>query len=126
VGGGASSALRFDAAALDDAQHYLDRLAAQVSDCGVPAQGRALFGPVAETIGTVAEQVNAGAIVLSTHSLRGMARLVRGSIADGLLRAESCPILLVRREAARPAPEVGAAREAMAGQQDTGGDATLG
>jgi nucleotide-binding universal stress UspA family protein len=95
-----SPALRYDPAALADAQRYLDRLAAQVSDCGVPAQGRALFGPVAETLATVAEQVHAGAIALSTHGVQGAARLVRGSVADGLLRAESCPILLVRRDAA--------------------------
>ena len=99
--------LRFDAAALADAQHYLDRLATLVRDCGVPAQGRALFGPVAETIATIVEQVHAGAIALSTHSEQGTARLVRGSIADTLLRAAPCPVLLVRRDAARPRHPVG-------------------
>jgi nucleotide-binding universal stress UspA family protein len=104
----ASSALRYDPSALADAQHYVDRLTARVNDCGVPAQGRALFGPVAETIATVAEQIHAGAIALSTHSLRGTARLVHGSIADALLRVESCPILLVRRDVDRAARTAGA------------------
>ena len=121
-----SSDLRFDQAALADAQRYLDRLAAQLSDCGIPAQGRALFGPVAETIATVAEQVRAGAIALSTHSLRGMARLVRGSVADGLLRAESCPILLVRRDGGRAAHPASAGYGAPVTHQAVAPHTTMG
>jgi nucleotide-binding universal stress UspA family protein len=118
--------LRYDLAALDDAQHYLDRLAAQVNDCGVSAQGRALFGPVAETIATVAEQVNAGAIVLGTNGLRGVARLVRGSVADDVLRAGSCPIMLVRRDGPRSPDRVDAARDAPGARQPIAADVTLG
>lgn len=90
---------------------------------GVPAQGRAIFGPVAETIATVAEQAHAGAIALSTHSLQGAARLVRGSIADALLRAESCPILLVRRDAIRRAHPANEALGARNAQRFAGADA---
>jgi nucleotide-binding universal stress UspA family protein len=112
--------------ALADAQRYLDRLAARVNACGVPAQGRALFGPVAGTIAAVAEQVHAGAIALSTQGLRGAAHLVRGSLAEGLLRAESCPILLVRRDAAGTMQPLGAPRSLPGAQQIAGGDAILG
>jgi nucleotide-binding universal stress UspA family protein len=120
------STLRYDPAVLGDAQHYLDRLTAQIAACGVPAQGRALFGPVAETIATVAEQVHANAIVLSTHSLRGMARLVHDSIADRLLRAETCPILLVRRESAWAAPAAEAFRITTTAGRPIGSDAPAG
>lgn len=93
--------VQYDQAALDDAQHYVDRLAARLAACGVTAQGRAIFGTVAETLDAVAEQLQASAIALSTNSLRGMARQVHGSNADALLRAAPCPLLLVRRDSGR-------------------------
>ena len=108
------------------ARSGFDRLAARVSDCGVRAQGRALFGPVAETIATVAEQVHAGAIALSTHSVQGAARLVRGSVADVLLRAESCPILLVRRDAAMVPHPASASRGVPTAEQTANADAARG
>ena len=98
---GSATALHYDQAVLDDAQHYVDRLVARLRSCGVRAQGRAMFGPVAETIGALAEQLHAGAIAISTHSLFGTARLVHGSVADTVLRDAPCPLLLVRREAGR-------------------------
>ena len=93
-----ATTVTYDQAALDDAQHYVDRLAARLAACGVPTQGRAIFGTVAETIVAVAEQLRASVLALSTHSLRGLARQVHGSTADALLRAAPCPLLLVRRE----------------------------
>lgn len=121
-----SPVLHYDPAALDDAQHYLDRLSAQLNDYGIPTQGRAIFGPVAETIATVAGQVNAGVIILSTHSLRGAARLVRGSVADGLLRAEACPILLVRRDFGGATHPAGAALDVATVHPPVVSDASLG
>ncbi len=97
--------VEYDQAALDDAQHYVDYLAARLTACGVPAQGRAIFGAVAESIIAVAEQLHASMIALSTHSLRGIARQVHGSNADALLRLAPCPLLLVRRDA-RPLASV--------------------
>ncbi|KWA05848.1 universal stress protein [Burkholderia territorii] len=41
--------------------------------------------------------------VVGTHGRRGVRRLVLGSVAERLLRASSCPVLLVRGEDTSPA-----------------------
>lgn len=56
-------------------------------------------GLPAETIVDYASKNDVSLIVMSTHGRTGVARWVYGSVADKVLRAAPCPVLLVR---ARP------------------------
>lgn len=53
-------------------------------------------GPPAETIVDYASKHDVSLIVMSTHGRSGVARWVYGSVADKVLRAAPCPVLLVR------------------------------
>ncbi|HEX5501486.1 MAG TPA: universal stress protein [Thermomicrobiales bacterium] len=97
--------LRYDQAALDDAQRYVDRLAARLGDDGVAAEGRAVFGAVADTILTMADQLDADLVAISTHGRTGAARTILGSVADTVVRETSRPVLVVRREPPAGAPD---------------------
>lgn len=51
---------------------------------------------VSETIASDAEAWEADLIVIGTHGRQGLRRLVLGSVAEGVARAASVPVLLVR------------------------------
>jgi nucleotide-binding universal stress UspA family protein len=52
--------------------------------------------PVADVVLAQAKKCHADLIVLGTHGRRGLSRLVMGSDAEGVLRAATVPVLLVR------------------------------
>lgn len=58
----------------------------------VEAEGR----PVYEVIVREARRRKANVIVLGTHGRRGLARMLMGSDAEGVLREATVPVLLVR------------------------------
>ena len=53
---------------------------------------------IPEVIAEDAETWPADLIVIGTHGRRGLARLVLGSVAEGVARVASKPVLLVREE----------------------------
>jgi nucleotide-binding universal stress UspA family protein len=58
------------------------------------------FGsPISDFIVTQARKVKADLIVLGTHGRRGVRRMVMGSDAEGVVRATTVPVLLVRSTA---------------------------
>ena len=52
--------------------------------------------PVAEVILGQVKATSADLIVLGTHGRRGLKRIVMGSVAEGVLRESTVPVLLVR------------------------------
>jgi nucleotide-binding universal stress UspA family protein len=58
--------------------------------------------PVSDFIVQQAKKMKADLIVLGTHGRRGVRRMVMGSDAEGVVRATTVPVLLVR-STARPA-----------------------
>jgi nucleotide-binding universal stress UspA family protein len=55
----------------------------------------------AEAIAQLASDIEADLVVVGTHGRRGMARLLLGSVAEGVVRLAPCPVLVVRpRDAA--------------------------
>ena len=95
------------------AQAYLDTIAARLRAQSVskPGEGIAIStrvetGQPAATVARVAHETGTLVIALATHGRGGVARLVMGSVATGLLQRADVPVLLVRPAAvARPAPE---------------------
>jgi universal stress protein A len=53
-------------------------------------------GDARTAILAVAEELHAELIVMGTHGRRGVSRLVLGSVAESVVRAAPCPVLLVR------------------------------
>lgn len=95
------------------AQTYLDTISArlQAQSASVPGGSVAIStrvetGQPIATVARVAHEVGSLAIALATHGRGGVARLVMGSVATGLMQRADVPVLLVRPAAvARPAPE---------------------
>ncbi len=79
----------------------LARAAAWVREAGLEAETTLLMieGPgrrVYDTIEREAERWPADLIVIGTHGRRGFRHLLLGSVAEGLIRVASKPVLLVR------------------------------
>ena len=85
-----------DADFIKTAEEYLQSVAAGLQLAGLQATARTCEGPVAEAIIGYAADADADMIVMSTHGRGGLSRWVYGSVADRVLQAAPCPVLLVR------------------------------
>jgi nucleotide-binding universal stress UspA family protein len=66
---------------------------------------------VADVIIEQARKCRADVIVLGTHGRRGLTRIVMGSDAEGVIRATTVPVLLVRSPAKKPVAAKRASRK---------------
>jgi nucleotide-binding universal stress UspA family protein len=68
----------------------------------------AIKASVADTIVETADEHNVDLIVMSSQALTGVARAFLGSVADAVVRAAHCPVLLIHRppEVNEPGPPV--------------------
>jgi nucleotide-binding universal stress UspA family protein len=83
--------------ALREAHEYLERVQRQLeSETQRPIHTKVIEGLVADNILDFANFQNADVIVMATHGRSGVGRWVFGSIAERVLRASDCPVLLVR------------------------------
>jgi nucleotide-binding universal stress UspA family protein len=81
----------------NDEQMYLRALADEVaSGATVPVKCVVLRGEPVETICAQAREVEADLIVMTTHGRTGLSRSWLGSVADGVLRHSSIPVLMLR------------------------------
>jgi len=62
----------------------------------VAAKFLVVIGPPAEAILEVAEAEKIDLIVMATHGRSGFRRFLRGSVAEGVIRAATSPVLTVR------------------------------
>jgi nucleotide-binding universal stress UspA family protein len=53
---------------------------------------------VAEQIVSLAEEIEAGLLVIGSRGLGGIRRALMGSVSDSVVRHAHCPVLVVRRE----------------------------
>jgi nucleotide-binding universal stress UspA family protein len=80
----------------DQAQSYLERVATQIEREGIRVHTVVKQGPPAKQIINAAREIEADAIAMSTHSRRGLNRLMFGSVAEQVLHETSLPVILVR------------------------------
>lgn len=85
----------------EDPQPYLDAMADGLAAKGILAVAETRTGDTAEELRTVAQKLDAGLLCLGTHGRTGYARKLLGSVAESVLRAAPCPVLL--HPAAKPA-----------------------
>jgi nucleotide-binding universal stress UspA family protein len=81
---------------VEQARSYLDRVADQIRASGVTASVVVKQGAPSKAIVESAREADADAIVMATHSRRGLNRLMFGSVAEAVLHESHLPILLVR------------------------------
>jgi len=78
----------------EEAAKYLARIQARL--IGKTVETLVVEGAPAEAIADVARERGASLVVMSSHGRGGLGRLVHGSVADGVLRQGSVPVLLMR------------------------------
>jgi nucleotide-binding universal stress UspA family protein len=83
------------------AEQYLQAQASKLAAQGIAVHVVACPGPVAEAILDHARSLAVDVIVMSTHGRGGVSRWVYGSVADRVLQAAPCPVLLIRAGAGR-------------------------
>jgi nucleotide-binding universal stress UspA family protein len=86
---------------LAEAQRYLESVAGRLRAGGVVATTRALVEEAVPTIVATAADYRADLIAMATHGRSGLARVVLGSVAAGVLHRANTPLLLVRPTAVR-------------------------
>jgi universal stress protein A len=79
-----------------DADAHLAPMLLLARERGVEADGRVVFGHIAEAILAVAAESRADMIVMGTHGRTGLARMTMGSIAEDIIRHADVPVLTVR------------------------------
>lgn len=96
----------WDEEARVSAQAYVDGLAVRLRRSGLTVESEVCVAPsVADAIADIATARGIDLIVMSTEALTGAARAVLGSVADAVVRAARCPVLLLRREPPPVVPE---------------------
>jgi universal stress protein A len=75
----------------------------------ISAEGRVLQGEPVYEILALAKSVGADAIVIGTHGRSGLRRLFMGSVAEGVMRQSSMPVITVREQAHAPHLQIEAA-----------------
>ncbi|MEZ4240736.1 MAG: universal stress protein, partial [Myxococcota bacterium] len=77
----------------------LARFALAARRAGAPEVDVAVeVGPVVDGVLAAAEELGADLIVMGTHGRTGLARMVLGSVAEGVVHRAHVPVMLVRRE----------------------------
>lgn len=80
----------------DQAELYLKGVVGALAARAIKARAITCDGPVAESILDRAKENRVDMIIMSTHGRGGVSRWVYGSIADRVLQAAPCPVLLIR------------------------------
>ncbi len=75
---------------------YLDEVASRVKERGVEVSTTLLGGPVVHALSSYIARSNASLVVMSTHGRGGMSRAWLGSVAEGVIRDSSVPVLARR------------------------------
>ena len=79
----------------EQARAYLDRVAVPIRQHGVIVNVLVRQGIAARQIVAAAKDIEADAIAMTTHSRRGLNRLMFGSVAEEVLHATKIPVILV-------------------------------
>jgi nucleotide-binding universal stress UspA family protein len=93
---------------------YLESGVGQLAACATSVEAVVRSGNAATEIAAAARDYRVAAVVMATHGRTGVSRSILGSVAGGVLRQSSGPVVLVRRQELRPAEEPAIAQSAAA------------
>jgi nucleotide-binding universal stress UspA family protein len=86
-----------------DARALVDRAAAKLRRAGFAAKGVVVeTGNAKSVILDYAKEWGAGLIVVGSHGLKGLGRVLMGSVSDAVVRNAACSVQVVRMPASRP------------------------
>ncbi len=89
-----------------EARQVLDAEVKQVEATGgTVGQAHLRLGAADQEIVALAEELNAGLIVLGSRGLGGIRRALMGSVSDSVVRHAHCPVLVVRKEEREEQPK---------------------
>lgn len=89
--------VEWDAKQSNDEHEYLDGVAAEVaSGSSVPLTHAVLRGEAVDMICARIGEIHADLAVMTSHGRTGLSRAWLGSVADGVLRHSTIPVLLLR------------------------------
>jgi nucleotide-binding universal stress UspA family protein len=83
---------------VDQAQAYLDRVAARVASQGVRVHTSVKQGQAGKAVVQAARDCKADAIAMAARTRRGLGRLVFGGGVEDVVQESGLPVLLVRAE----------------------------
>ena len=63
---------------------------------GVPADGFVVEGTAHDAIAALARERKTSVVVMGSHGRSGLRRLLMGSVAEKVIGAVSCPVLIAR------------------------------
>jgi nucleotide-binding universal stress UspA family protein len=92
-----------------EGRDVLERASAYVRTRGVDVEAKLAEGIVADEIDGAAAEFDASMIVMGSHGRSGLARLLVGSVAEGILRRSQRPVVVVPRAAVSERHEAAAA-----------------
>lgn len=75
---------------------YLETVGAELRDKGINTRSEVAFGIPAEAIISMADEIQANVVAMSTHAHYGISRWIFGSTAYKVLHAGNTPLLLIR------------------------------
>jgi nucleotide-binding universal stress UspA family protein len=79
-----------------DDRRYLDEVAARLRGDGVNVESVLAAGDRADAIAAAAEREKCDLIAMATHGHRGLADVVRGTVASEVRHRTFVPVLMVR------------------------------
>ncbi len=82
----------------EDSTNRLGEFALAARALGAEAEVAVALGPIVPTILTATASHAADLIIIGTHGRTGLARVVLGSVAEGVAHGAHVPVMLVRRE----------------------------
>jgi len=80
----------------EKAEEALDELLAETPGPEVPAERFVATGRPASEIARFAEEHGSDMVVIATHGLTGLERLLVGSTAEQVVRLSPCPVFTVK------------------------------
>ena len=80
----------------DAAQAALDKEVQRVREATPRVEGALKQGDAREVVPAFASEIGAGLIVVGSHGRRGLARALLGSVAEGIVRTSTIPVVVVR------------------------------
>jgi nucleotide-binding universal stress UspA family protein len=92
---------RWDEDAVSGARAYVESLTRHLSNDGLQCDGDVLVeDSVADALVRSATEQRADLIAMSSEAHTGAARVILGSVTDAVVRTATCPVLVLRRDAA--------------------------
>ena len=78
------------------AEEVLAKAKKELDDHGVSCETKISVGPVASEIVRIAEEQGFTSIFMGSRGIRGLKRMVLGSVADEVIRYAHCPVTIIR------------------------------